>query len=196
MPIGKPKPRYFATPDELRAWFREHHRSAEELWVGFYKKGSGETSVTWPESVDEALCYGWIDGIRKSVDDNRYTIRFTPRQPGSNWSQRNIDRVQELSARRRMRAAGEAAYERRHEGTHVGYSYEDQHAAKLTPAQSRHLRANKEAWAFFQEQAPWYQRGAVHWITSAKREETRERRLATLIEYSAAGKTVPPLTRK
>lgn len=195
MPVGEPKPRYFATPEQLRAWFRDHHRSAEELWVGYHKKGSGEASVTWPESVDEALCYGWIDGIRKSVDDSRYTIRFTPRRPGSNWSKVNVERVEELTAKRRMRAAGTAAYERRHEGANVGYSSEDQYNSKLTPAQARRLRANDEAWAFFQQQAPWYQRGAVHWVTSAKRESTRERRLDTLIECSAAGTTVPPLTR-
>lgn len=195
MPVGEPKPRYFATPEQLRAWFRDHHRSAEELWVGYHKKGSGEASVTWPESVDEALCYGWIDGIRKSVDDSRYTIRFTPRRPGSNWSKVNVERVEELTAKRRMRAAGTAAYERRHEGANVGYSSEDQYNSKLTPDQSRRLRANDEAWAFFQQQAPWYQRGAVHWVTSAKRESTRERRLDTLIECSAAGTTVPPLTR-
>ena len=197
MPVEKPEPCYFATPDSLRKWFRDNHNTAEYLWVGYYKKGTGKASVTWPESVDEALCYGWIDGIRKRVGGERYTIRFTPRRPGSNWSKANIERVAALEASGRMRAAGRKAFERRHEGGGVvGYSYEDVHRAELTSAQMRRLRANKEAWAFFKKQARWYQRGAVHWITSAKRDATREKRLQTLIDCSALVKTIPPLTRK
>ena len=196
MPVEKPKPRYFATPDKLRAWFRDNHKKAGHLWVGYCKKGTGKASVTWPESVDEALCYGWIDGIRKSVDDGRYTIRFTPRRPGSNWSKVNIERVAALEASAHMRAAGRKAFERRHKGGVVGYSYEDAQRAELPAAHRRRLRANDKAWAFFEEQAPWYRRGAVYWITSAKLEATREKRLQTLIDCSAAGKRVPPLTSR
>jgi len=196
MPVGKPTPRYFASPAALREWFRDNHRTADHLWVGYYKKGTGKPSVTWRESVDEALCYGWIDGIRKRVDDERYTIRFTPRRPGSNWSKVNLDRVAVLTKKRRMRAAGREAFARRDEGGVVGYSYEDVHRAELTTAQARQLRANRRAWSFIQKQPPWYRRGVVHWVASAKRESTRARRLATLIECSAVGRTVPPLTRK
>ena len=197
MPIEPPDPQYFPTPDDLRAWFRAHHKSAEVLWVGYFKKATKKPSVTWPESVDEALCYGWIDGVRKTVDDERYTIRFTPRRAGSHWSQVNLDRVAALESAGRMRAAGRKAFERRHEGSGtVGYSYEDVHRASLSPAQEKRLRADQAAWAFFEAQAPWYRRGAVHWVTSAKREDTRERRLQKLIDCSAAGETIPPLTRK
>ena len=186
---------FFATPSEFRAWLEQHHDDERELWVGFYKKGSGKPSITWPEAVDEALCFGWIDGIRKSIDDESYTNRFTPRKQRSNWSAINIERAKELIALGRMRPAGLKAFEARTDEKSAVYSYEQRHAAKLDRAQERQLRANAKAWEFFQSRPPSYRKAAVYWVVSAKKEETRARRLAQLIDDSAAGRTVPPLTR-
>jgi uncharacterized protein YdeI (YjbR/CyaY-like superfamily) len=189
------EPRFFKTPDEFRSWLEEHHATASELLVGFHKKSTGRPTMTWTESVREALCFGWIDGIRRSVDDGRYTIRFTPRKPGSIWSTRNVAHVQELIREGRMTAAGLAAYEaRKPERTGV-YSFERRHAARLDRAQEDEFRARPEAWAFFESQPPSYRRTAVHWVVSAKRSETRARRLATLIEDSALGRRIALLRR-
>jgi uncharacterized protein YdeI (YjbR/CyaY-like superfamily) len=189
------EPTFFATPSEMRAWFEAHHDRAHELLVGFYKKGSGRPSVTWPESVDAALCYGWIDGVRKGIDDVSYAIRFTPRRPRSTWSAVNIKRVAELTKLGLMRPAGLKAFEERTEEKSGLYSYEQRHDIKLDSVYEEKLRANEEAWAFFRAQAPWYQRAATLWVMSAKKEETRLRRLATLIEDSVQGRTVGPMTR-
>ena len=190
------KPTFFATPEEFRAWLERHHEQETELLVGFYKKGTGKPSITWPASVDEALCFGWIDGVRRSLGDEAYTIRFTPRKPTSNWSAINVGRVAELTKLGRMRPAGLRAFAaRRPEKTGV-YSFERREQAKLSPAEARALRANRKAAAFFEARPPWYQRAVLHWIVSAKRPETRARRLAQLISDSAAGRTVPPLTRR
>jgi uncharacterized protein YdeI (YjbR/CyaY-like superfamily) len=186
---------YFPTPAALRAWFEEHHGAASELWVGYYKKGSGKPSVTWPESVDEALCVGWIDGIRKSVDEDRYTIRFTPRRTGSVWSAVNVKRARALADQGRMLPAGLRAFEARQENKSGIYSYEQRRAGLEEPYEGM-LRKNKAAWAFFQAQAPSYRKAAGWWVVSAKKEETRLKRLATLIEASAAGRTISQLTRK
>jgi uncharacterized protein YdeI (YjbR/CyaY-like superfamily) len=191
----EPEPLFFATPDEWRQWLAEHHADRQELWVGFYKKGSGRPSITWPESVDQALCFGWIDGVLKTIDADSYRIRFTPRRPGSNWSLVNIRRVGELSALGLMQPAGLKAFEERRADRSGTYSFEQREQAALAPEYEAELRANAAAWEFFQRQAPWYRKAVTWWIVSAKQEATRRRRLATLVECSANGRTVPPLTR-
>jgi uncharacterized protein YdeI (YjbR/CyaY-like superfamily) len=186
---------FFATPAVFRAWLRKHHARSRELWVGFHKRVTGKPSITWPESVDAALCFGWIDGVRLSIDETSYTIRFTPRKPTSTWSAINIKRVEELTRRGLMQPAGVSAFEARSEAKSAIYAYEQRHAAKLTAEQERRFRANKRAWAFFEAQPPWYRRTATWWVVSAKRADTRARRLDTLIEDSAAGRTIKHLTR-
>ena len=188
-------PRFFATPPEFRAWLEKNHAKERELLVGFYKKGTGKPSITWPESVDEALCFGWIDGVRRSLGDEAYTIRFTPRKPTSIWSAINVDKVAELTKKGKMRDAGLRAFAARTAARTGVYSFERLEAAKLTSSQEKTLRANRKAAAFFDAQPPWYRRTATHWVISAKRDETRERRLATLIAHSSANRTIPPLTR-
>lgn len=186
---------FFATPDELRAWFVAHHETAGELWVGFHKKGTGTPSVTWPEAVDEALCVGWIDGVRKGIDAASYMIRFTPRKPGSIWSAVNIARVAELEGQGRMRPAGLAAFARRSEAKSVVYAYE-QETPQLDADSERQFRANATAWDYFQAQAPSYQRSATWWIVSAKQAATRRKRLATLIADSEQGRRLAHLSWK
>ncbi len=180
-------PIYFPDPAAFRAWLEAHHTSAGSLWVGYHKKGTGTPSMTWPESVDEALCFGWIDGLRKRVDAQRYAIRFTPRRPGSNWSRVNLGRVEALIAEGRMRPAGMAAFEARTREA-AGYSYEERPQA-LPEAYARAFRErDTRAYAFFEAQSPSYRRTAIGWVLDAKREETRLRRLAQIIEASAAGR--------
>ncbi|HST90228.1 MAG TPA: YdeI/OmpD-associated family protein [Ktedonobacterales bacterium] len=186
---------FFATPDELRAWFAAHHETAGELWVGFHKKGTGTPSVTWPEAVDEALCVGWIDGVRKGIDAASYTIRFTPRKPGSIWSAVNIARVAELERQGRMRPAGLAAFARRREAKSAVYAYE-QETPQLDADSERRFRANATAWDYFQAQTPSYQRTATWWIVSAKQAATRQKRLATLIADSEQGRRLAHLSWK
>jgi uncharacterized protein YdeI (YjbR/CyaY-like superfamily) len=193
--VSERAPLYFAEPAAFRAWLEEHHETAAELWVGFYKKASGRPSLTWPQAVDQALCFGWIDGIRKSVDEVSYTIRFTPRTPRSTWSAVNIRRVAELTSQGQMRPAGLLAFEQRMRQEGEPYSYEQRAAVTLDEASEQQFRANEQAWAFFQAQPASYRRTALWWVVSAKREETRSRRLATLIADSAQGRTIPPLTR-
>lgn len=189
------KPQFFATPAAFRAWLKKHHASATELLVGFYKRDSGKPSITWSESVDQALCFGWIDGVRKRIDDVSYTIRFTPRKAVSNWSAINIARVAELTKLGLMQPAGLRAFEQRREDKSAIYSYENA-VRTLAPADEKAFRANRKAWQFFNAQAPWYRRVCIYWVTSAKREETRARRLATLIEDSANGRRVGIVTLK
>jgi uncharacterized protein YdeI (YjbR/CyaY-like superfamily) len=189
------KPLFFAAPSEFRAWLELHHATSAELLVGFYKKGSGKPSITWPESVDEALCFGWIDGVRRSLGDDAYTIRFTLRKTTSIWSAINVGKVAELEKLGKMRDAGRRAFAARTAAKTGVYSFERSRAASFTDAQERALRANRKAAAFFDAQPPWYRRTATHWVISAKREETRTRRLAQLIADSAAGRTIGPLTR-
>jgi uncharacterized protein YdeI (YjbR/CyaY-like superfamily) len=189
------KPRFFAKPADFRAWLEKHHAAHDELLVGFYKKGSGRPSITWPESVDEALCFGWIDGVRRGLGDEAYTIRFTPRRARSIWSAVNVAKVAELTKLGRMRPVGERAFAARTlERTGV-YSFERLEAAKLTKAQEAMLRANRKAAAFFDAQPPGYRKVATHWVVSAKKEETRERRLKRLIADSAAGRRIGVLER-
>jgi uncharacterized protein YdeI (YjbR/CyaY-like superfamily) len=188
-------PIFFDTPAAFRAWLEAHHATERELLVGFYKRHTKKPSLTWPESVDEALSFGWIDGVRKSLSVDAYTIRFTPRKPGSTWSAINVARVKELEAQGRMAPAGLRAFAARTPERTGTYSYERLEAAKLTPAQEKILGADGRASAFFDAQPPWYRRTAMHWVNNAKREATREQRLARLVADSAAGRTIPPLTR-
>lgn len=187
------KPTFFETPADFRAWLAKNHATAIELLVGFYKKGSKRPSITWPESVDEALCYGWIDGVRKGIDDESYTIRFTPRKSGSIWSNVNVNRVQALTDR--MQPAGLKAFAARKEGKSGIYSHEQGEVALPEPFQ-RLLKAKKNAWEFFEEQAGSYRKAAIWWVTSAKREETRRKRLDALIAYSSKSEKVPQFTWK
>jgi uncharacterized protein YdeI (YjbR/CyaY-like superfamily) len=189
------RPVFFATAADWRRWLEAHHDSHDEVWVGFYKRRTGKPSITWPESVDEALCFGWIDGLRKSVDAHRYMIRFTPRRAGSNWSAVNVRRVAELKTRGRMHATGLRAFAARTQDKTGVYSYERRKPLRLPSAYLEQLRANPSASTFFAAQAPWYQRTATGWILSAKREETRLKRLAILIEDCARGRRIGPLER-
>lgn len=189
------KPTFFTTPSEFRKWLEKHHQSAQELMVGFYKKGTGKLSITWPEAVDQALCFGWIDARRQGLDDVSYVIRFTARRPRSIWSSVNIARVKELTRLGLMEPAGLRAFEKRTEKRSEIYSYEQKNAIKLDEAYERRFRAGKKAWDFFQSQAAWYQRAAIWRVMSAKKEETRLKRLAELIEDSKNGRTISQLTR-
>jgi len=182
------QPVFFAAPADFRTWLEANHETAGELLVGFYKKGSGRPSITWPESVDEALCFGWIDGVRRSLGDDAYTIRFTPRRPRSNWSAINIARMAELTREGRVRPAGRRAFEARAEARSGIYAYENRDQAALTPEMEAEFRGRPEAWAFFQAQPEWYRKTATWRILTGKREETRRKRLAELIEDSAAGR--------
>lgn len=186
---------YFRSPADLRAWFDQHHQTAQELWVGYYKKNSREPSITWPESVDEALCFGWIDGIRRSVDEMRYTIRFTPRRPGSTWSAVNIARVQALKEAGRMHQAGLQAFEARQENKSGIYSYE-QRRDQLDEPYASLLQSNQAAWDFYQAQPASYRKAVNWWVVSAKMEDTRLKRLAQLVEDSANSRTIAQFTRR
>jgi uncharacterized protein YdeI (YjbR/CyaY-like superfamily) len=187
------KPTFFRTPAEFRMWLTKHHGTADELLVGYYKKDSGKPSITWPDSVDEALCFGWIDGIRRSLDEHSYTIRFTPRRSGSIWSAINIKRAQGLAEQGRMRPAGLKAYQARTENKSGIYSYE-QRSVKLANPYNTLLKKNKAAWRFFQEQPASYRKAAGWWIVSAKKEETRLKRLEKLAAFSAKGQRLPQMT--
>jgi uncharacterized protein YdeI (YjbR/CyaY-like superfamily) len=188
------EPTFFATPAEFRAWLEQHHDDAQELWVGFHKKATGKPSITWPEAVDEALCFGWIDGIRKSLGAESYANRFTPRTARSTWSAVNIARAKELVALGRMHPAGLEAFEARADERSALDSYEQRHAAKLEPAYEEEFRANPKAWAYLQSRPPSYRKAAIWWVVSAKKEETRLKRLRRLIDDSEHERTVPPLT--
>jgi uncharacterized protein YdeI (YjbR/CyaY-like superfamily) len=182
---------FFETAAAFRAWLEDNHETSQELWVGFFKKGAGQASVTYPEAVEEALCFGWIDGVRLTVDDETYTNRFTPRKRGSNWSAINIARVADLTQAGRMTPSGIAAFEARDQ-ERAQYSYEGA-SAGLSPEYESALRARPAAWAFFEAQPPWYRRIAAAWVMDAKREETRFRRLEALIGDCEAGEWVRPL---
>ena len=184
------EPIFFASPREFREWLEKHHEAAFELWVGFHKKATGRPSLTWPESVDEALCFGWIDGIRKSVNAEAYVIRFTPRKPTSIWSSVNIKKAQALIESGRMCPAGRRAFEARDTKKSGIYSFEQRKKARLAPGEEKLFRANKAGWKFFEAQPPGYRQQVTWWVISAKRPETRDRRLGTLIDESAAGRRI------
>jgi uncharacterized protein YdeI (YjbR/CyaY-like superfamily) len=182
------RPVWFDSPAAFRAWLDEHHETATELLVGFHKVGTGRPSMTWSESVDQALCFGWIDGVRRRVDDERYTIRFTPRKPGSIWSKINVAKVAELERQGLLRPAGATAFAARRDASTGVYSFEQDTPAELPRAMVTAFRADEAAWRWWQSQPPGYRRTATHWVTSAKREETRQRRFATLVADCAAGR--------
>jgi uncharacterized protein YdeI (YjbR/CyaY-like superfamily) len=183
---------FFASPSEFRNWLEQHHATATELLVGFYKKASGKPSITWPEAVEEALSFGWIDGVRRNLDEGSYTIRFTPRRPGSIWSSVNIQHIDRLAKLGRMTPAGLQAFEARDQKKSKSYSYEASARQLGTPYEQR-FRADPQAWDFFQAQAPSYQKAANWWVMSAKREETRLKRLAVLMADSRDGRRLAHL---
>lgn len=179
------KPTFFKTAAEFRAWLKKRHKTETELVVGYYKKASGKPTMTWQESVDEALCFGWIDGIRRSYGGDAYTNRFTPRRKGSNWSAINIKRVEELTRQKRMQPAGLEAFARRTETKSRVYTYEHKDIPRFEPKLGKLFRANTEAWAFFHTLPPYYRKGETRWVNSAKQEETKLRRLHKVIEACA-----------
>lgn len=182
------EPIFFPTEADLRRWLQANHSNTPELLVGFWKKGSGKASIDWPQARDQALCFGWIDGVRRSLGDEAYTIRFTPRRKGSVWSKVNVERFAALKAAGQMTAAGERAFEAgKEDRSH--YSYESE-ARELDPGEEALFRNNAGAWADWEKRPPGYRKAVLHWVTSAKRPETRAKRLATLIEDSAAGRKI------
>ncbi|MEY4927959.1 MAG: hypothetical protein RI894_2395 [Bacteroidota bacterium] len=183
---------FFATPAEFRAWLHENHATATELIVGFYKKDTQRPSMTWPESVDEALCYGWIDGVRRSIDAASYCIRFTPRKAKSIWSAVNIAKVETLIAQELMQPAGLASYEKRSASNSKIYAYE-QESIELSAEFEALFKTNEAAWAFFIQQTPSYQKTAIWQIMSAKQAATQWRKLETLIQDSAEGRKIKSL---
>ncbi|HEY6369879.1 MAG TPA: YdeI/OmpD-associated family protein [Candidatus Sulfotelmatobacter sp.] len=189
------KPLFFESFSAWRGWLEKHHADTTEVWVGLHKRDSGRPGITWSEAVDGALCFGWIDGIRKGIDDISYKNRFTPRKPRSIWSAINVKRVSELSALGLMHPAGQAAFEKRDGKRSEIYSYEQRKNAKLPAAYEKEFRRHPGAWKFFRAQAPWYQRTSTYWVISAKKEETRLKRLAALVDCSERQCKIPPLAR-
>lgn len=185
-------PTYFETQNLFRQWLENNHDKANELMVGFYKVDSRKPSMTWSQSVDQALCFGWIDGIRKSIDSESYCIRFTPRKSQSTWSGINIKKIEEMTKLGLMHPAGIAAHEKRRDQTSEIYSYENK-PERLTGEYEILFKSNSKAWNFFQTQPPSYQRTAFFWVLSAKQEQTRQKRLAELIADSEAGLKIKPL---
>lgn len=187
-------PVFFSDASELRAWLHENHASVNVAWAGLYKKATGKPSVTWDELVDELLCFGWIDGLRRSLDDESYAIRITPRRPGSHWSPKNLRRARELIEAGRMEAPGRVAFDKRDEEA-TKRRVRERREAELGEEYERELRANRKAWEYFQAQPPSYRKAAVTWVATAKREETRRRRLEALIRDSENGQRIGPLRR-
>ncbi len=186
-------PLFFPTPTDFRKWLDVNHATEKELWVGYYKKGTKKPSITWPESVDQALCYGWIDGIRKSIDEEAYMIRFTPRKPDSHWSKVNLGRMKELKKEGLIMPAGLAAFKKRNPERTAKASFE-QKKVVLDPEYEKRLKADREAAEYFYEKmAPSYRKQTIWWVMSAKKEETRRRRLEILIQSSHEQELVPPL---
>ncbi len=189
------KPKFFSSPAEFRQWLEQNHDRASELLIGFHKKSSGKKSITYAEALDEALCFGWIDGVRRKLNETSYVQRFTPRKPRSIWSLINVNHVERLKKEGRMDPAGLEAYARRDPKRTGIYSFENE-PHKLAPAYEKKFRQNKSAWKFFEEQPPYYKKLMIFRIMSGKKEETRLRRLEQLIETSAHGKRIGPLTGK
>ena len=188
------EPIFFESPEQFREWLATHHATESEVLVGFHKKAVGRPTMTWSQSVDQALCFGWIDGRRNSLGEDAYTIRFTPRKPTSNWSKINVAKVEELSQLGLMHEAGLAAYARRDPAKTGVYSFENEDLG-LGAEFEAEFRRDEAAWAWFERQPPSYRRTAAHWVRSAKRESTRRARLQTLITDSHAGRAVKPLRR-
>jgi len=177
-------PIFFARSDDFRGWLEKHHQTTTEQWVGFHRKSSGRPSITWPEAVDEALCFGWIDGLRKRIDARSYKIRFTPRRPSSIWSAINIRRIKKLVHKGRVRPAGMTAFQKRTPAKSHVYSYENRKAARLSSAARKLFCGENAAWKFFQQQPKSYRQTAIWWVISAKRPQTQENRLQRLIASS------------
>jgi len=187
MKSAEDSPIFFSKPVTFRTWLEKHHQTKREQWVGFYRKASGRPSITWPEAVDEALCLGWIDGLRKTIDAESYKIRFTPRRPSSNWSAINIRRLKELMRERRVRPPGIKAFQKRVPERSGIYSYENRKSATLNDAELKLFRAESAAWKFFQRQPASYRQTATWWVVSAKRPQTQQDRLRKLIAFSKGG---------
>ncbi len=187
--------RFFRDENAFRSWLQNNHVTAIEIVVGFRKKESGKPSITYPEARDQALCFGWIDGVRRSLDNVSYTVRFTPRKPRSIWSNVNIARVEALRKAGQMTPAGETAFASRDEKRSGIYAFENR-SKTFEPVQLKQFQSNKRAWDFFQSQAPWYRRTATYYVISAKKQETRQKRLAQLIADSAAGLRIKQLRRE
>ncbi len=186
---------FFDGPREFYDWLEAHHESEDEVLVGMYKKHTGKQTMTWSQAVDQALCFGWIDGVMRRIDDERHVQRFTPRRPGSNWSKVNVEKMARLEAEGLVAEAGRRAFEARTDARTGVYSFEEGQDARLSAEYEERLRANAAAAEYWDARPPWYRRTASHWVTSAKREETRERRLTQLIEDCAAGIDIKPLRR-
>ena len=186
-------PKFFKTPADFRTWLGKNHTVVDELWVGYYKVATGRPSVIWQQTVDEALCFGWIDGLRKTIDAESYKIRFTPRRKGSVWSAKNIASAEQLIVAGRMHDSGVREFERRTVDENSGDSSERRERLALSSAYERRFKKNQAAWNYYQAQAPGYRRKTTHWVMVAKKEETRLRRLGQLIEHSAAQCAIPPL---
>ena len=189
MAAAPPKPTFFASAAAFRKWLERNHATRPELWMGYWKKDAGRKGISYAEAVEEALCFGWIDGIAKGIDAERYMQRFTPRRPGSIWSAINLKKVERLKAEGRMAKAGLEAVERRDPKRTGIYSFENQEV-DLAPAFEKRFRAKRRAWDFVTAQPPGYRRLMKYWVMSAKREETRESRFSRLVEASAAGKRI------
>jgi len=188
-------PKFFKTPEALRKWFEKNHEKLSEQWVGYYKKKTKKASITWDESVEEALCVGWIDGLRKSIDEEAYMIRFTPRRPNSIWSFKNLKSIERLTKEKRMKPAGIAIFEKRKADKTGIYSFEQNEVVTFPKAYESIFKKHKKAWTFYTGQAPSYQKTAVHWVMSAKQEKTRDKRLNDLIEASKGGLRAKPFRR-
>ncbi|HKO34485.1 MAG TPA: YdeI/OmpD-associated family protein [Candidatus Limnocylindria bacterium] len=176
----------FPTPADFRAWLEGNHDTATELWVGYYKKGVPKQSMTYAQAVEEALCFGWIDGLTRRIDDEITSNRYTPRRKGSSWSAINIAKMGELKAAGRLHPAGQRIFEERDRRKDASYSYE-RPPAEIPPAMMTRLRADKLAWAFWESEQPSFRKAVAHWVTSAKRPETNERRFAELLEMARVG---------
>lgn len=186
--------RFFPSAEAFTGWLAEHHADTHELWLGYYKKGSGKTGITYPESLDAALCFGWIDGVRVKVDDDSYTNRFSHRKPGSQWSPTNIKRVEELIRLGRMQPSGLSAYENRREKIFGEFTYENR-SPDLPEPYAGILQENEAAWQFYNAQTPSYRKVANWYVVSVKKEETRLKRLSILIESCAAGRFIPAMEK-
>ncbi|MDQ6839278.1 MAG: YdeI/OmpD-associated family protein [Actinomycetota bacterium] len=190
------EPVFFDDPAGLRAWLVDHARHSRELFVGFHKVGTGRGGPSWSQAVDQALCFGWVDGVRRRIDDDTYVIRFTPRRPESTWSKVNVAKVERLSEAGLMTPEGMAAFARRAPERTGIYTYEQTDAPAFTAEEETTFKGRAEAWAFFADQAPWYRRTAAGWVTQAKRPETRARRLVALMDDSAAGRRLRQYDRR
>ncbi|MFL9845735.1 YdeI/OmpD-associated family protein [Flavobacterium rhizosphaerae] len=182
------EPQFFETPADFRKWLQQHYTDKQEVMVGFYKKSLGKSSITWPESVEQALCFGWIDGVRRSYNNEAYTIRFTPRKPNSTWSAVNIAKIQELQEKGLLQPAGLAAFQKRTEKNSKIYAHEQDEVATLPKALEEQFKANKAAWKFFEAQPPYYKKIMLHRVASAKQEKTQLQRLEKLMAACLEGK--------